>query len=418
MGLRIAILPSLKRPITPTTTSSRPRVIFDLVSELVKRGHKVTILGTGDSVVAGASVVPVVPTSLNSLPPAENPFYQHTAYLTLVIKAALDRQGEFDLIHNHMYPEFLPLLATRQVPSGGLSADRRVLPRRKGHDSDLSSPRVLPGAFPQEHPQGDPFLGAPLPPSPARDIPILTTVHAQMTREMAAALGAFPGSHLAAISARAKDLSGIGTMHVVHNGIDTDFFVPDESRPREYLLFVGRMSRGRDEKGNFLDPKGVTNAIKVAQATGEKLKIVGNVEDPAFFETLIKPHVSDKIEFVGKVSAEQLLTREDMRSLFQGAKAFLFPINWEEPFGLVMAEALSCGVPVVAFGRGSVSEIVRDGLTGFVVDPGEGVDGLESKIVHIPQINIKECRNDAVARFSKTRMTDDYERLYLDILHR
>ncbi len=172
------------------------------------------------------------------------------------------------------------------------------------------------------------------------------------------------------------------------------------------------MSKAKDDKGNFLDPKGVTNAIAAAQKSGERLKIVGNVEDTTFFDELVKPYLNDKIEFVGAVSSEQTLTREQIVKLFQGAKAFLFPINWEEPFGLVMAEAMSCGTPVIAFNRGSVSEIVVDGKNGFIVSPEDGIDGLVSKINKLSSITSEECRRDAVARFSKKRMADDYEALY------
>lgn len=342
--MRIAMLAPLKRGITPDVTASRPRVIFDLVSELVKRGHQITIFGTGDSNVPGARIVPIIPKALNFLEPPENPFYQHTAYLTHMIAKV---GNDFDIIHNHMYPEFLALLRSFKIP-------------------------------------------------------LVTTVHAQMTQEMAETLKMFPKAHLVAISEAAKKASG-REMTVIHNGIDTEFFVPKEN-PREYLLFVGRMKS--------LDPKGVLHAIAIAQKTGEKLKIVGNVEEPEFYETKIKPYLNGKIEFVGEVSSEQMLTREHMRDLFRSAKAFLFPINWEEPFGLVMAEALACGTPVLAFNRGSVSEIVRNIKNGFVIEASQGVDGFISKLSQLSSISSEVCRNDAVERFSKSRMADDYEKLY------
>lgn len=362
MALRVAILAPLKRSITPDVTASRPRVIFDLASELIKLGHKITIFGTGDSNIPGAEIVPIIPKGLSFLPVAENPFYQHTAYLTLMIKTVLDRQNDFDVIHNHMYPEFLALLASFKTP-------------------------------------------------------VVSTVHAQMTDELKNVLKHFTSTHLVAISESAKRLSGMD-MPVIHNGIDTDFFLPAEASAkagRDYLLFVGRMSKAKDKDGNFLDPKGARSAIAIAQKSGEKLKIVGNVEDPSFYETLIKPHLNEKIEFVGEVSPEQTLTREQMRELFQGAKAFINPINWEEPFGLVMAEALSCGTPVIAFNRGSVSELIIDSKNGFVVETGEGVDGFIAKLSKLSLISGEVCRTDAVTRFSKARMADDYERLYLKL---
>ena len=357
-SLRIAFLAPIKRPINLDTTVSRNRVIVDLATGLIARGHKVTIFATLDSKLPGAEIVGIIPAGLNYLPVSENPFYQHTGYLTMMTEEMVKRQSNFDLIHNHMYPEFLPLLARSSIK-----------------------------------------------------IPVLTTVHAQMTQELKGVLSYFPQAHLVAISESAKKASGL-PMTVVHNSVDTDFFLPTGGT-KDYFLFVGRMSAAKDKDGKFIDPKGVGNAITVAQKTNIKLKIVGNVEDPKFFETLIKPNLSDNIEFVGEVSAEQKLTREQMRDLFAEAYALLNPINWEEPFGLVMAEALSCGTPVIAFNRGAVSEILVDGLTGFVIDSNSGIDGLVAAIRKIDSINRDNCRSHAVRNFSKKRMVEDYEKLYL-----
>lgn len=359
--MRIVMLAPIKRPITPDTTVSRNRVIVDLTTELLDRGHKITIIGTADSSLSGADIIGVVPNGLNFLPTAENPFYQHTSYLTQMIKTLVDRQNEFSLVHNHMYPEFLPLLA-------------------------LSSLKI----------------------------PMLTTVHAQMTEELKAALASFPNSNLVTISEAAREASGLD-ISVIHNSVDTDFFLPVDGT-KDYFLFVGRMSAARDKEGKFIDPKGVGNAIAAAQKAGIKLKIVGNVEDAAFFDTLIRPHLSEKLEFVGEVSSEQKLTREQMRDLFAGAQALVNPINWEEPFGLVMAEALSCGTPVIAFNRGAVKEIVVDSKVGFVIDHHSGIDGFVDAIKKIDQIDRNACRDHAVAHFSKRRMVDEYERLYFSLL--
>jgi glycosyltransferase involved in cell wall biosynthesis len=359
-SLRIAILAPLKRVITPETTVSRNRVIVDLVSELIGRGHKVTIFGTGGSYLPGAEVIPIVPKALVDMPPAENEFYQHTSYLTKLLSQAVIRQGEFDLIHNHMYPEYLAFLCGFTTP-------------------------------------------------------MVTTLHSQMTALTASVLKEFPHQKLVAISHMAKRVADIDTIDVVHNSVDTEFFIPSEG-PKEYLLAVGRMSKARDDKGNFLDPKGIGVSIQVAQKTGQKLKIVGNVEDPLFFETIVKPHLSDTIEFVGDVSSEQTLTREQMRDLFAGAKAFINPIGWEEPFGLVMAEALSVGTPVVAYNRGAVAEIVEEGKVGFVVDPSSGIDGFARALQNIGTIDRSRCRLHAVEHFSKARMADQYEAIYEKVL--
>jgi glycosyltransferase involved in cell wall biosynthesis len=358
MSLKIAILAPIKRAITADTTISRNRVIVDLAQGLTEKGHTVTIFAAGGSSLPDISIIEAVPKPLVDLPAAENPFYQHTALLTQLISAFVARQGEFDLVHNHMYPEFLALLAHASVT-----------------------------------------------------IPMATTIHAQMTPEMVGAISAFPQATLVAISESAKRLSYL-PLRVIHNGIDTDFFAPDPGKKREYLLFIGRMSKAKDAAGKYLDPKGVTHAIAVAKKLGMKLKIVGNIEEQGFYDELIAPHLSQDIELVGGVSSEQTLTRQQIVELYEGAIAFVNPIAWEEPFGLVMAEAASCGVPVVAYRRGSVPELVADGITGVVVDPVSGIDGLAAAVEKAAKIDPAACRAHAVANFSVAHMVSEYEKLY------
>jgi glycosyltransferase involved in cell wall biosynthesis len=374
--LKLALLAPLKRPITPTTTVSRNRIVADLAMGLAKNGHEVTIFGTANSNLPGVKIIEVVEKGLTQLPPAENPFYLDTAYITHSIIQLLSRQDEFNLIHNHMYPEFLPLIALKLFAK-----------------------------------------------------PVVTTVHSQATRELSMALSDTKGSsRLVSISETAKRALGLDTS-VVYNGINTDFYKPVENPTKDYLLFVGRMSKAKAE-GKFIDPKGVRNAINAVKEAGENMKIVGNVEDRKFYDEIVAPNLSDKIRFIGEISSEQLLTREDVLALHQNAKAFLFPINWEEPFGLVMAEAMACGTPVIAYNRGSVSELVRDGLTGFIVEPEnsqneskfiikkKGIEGLTEAIRRIGEIDGKVCREHVLQNFSIQRMVDNYEKVYMEVLEK
>jgi len=370
---RIAFLAGLRRPITPDTTVSRNRIIADLAMGLSRKGHDVTIFGTADSNLPGVKFVSVIETGLNFYKLTENPFYTDTAYITHAIMRILAAQDKFDVIHNHMYPEFLPLIAQKLFKT-----------------------------------------------------PIVTTVHSQATEELTMALSDTKGeSQLVSISESAKKALNLEST-VVYNGIETDFYVPNEKSENSYLFFVGRMSKAKIN-GKFLDPKGAGNALEVAKAMGENLKIVGNVEDKKFYDEVIVPNLSDKIQFIGDVSSEQTLGREQMVSLHQNAKAFLFPINWEEPFGLVMAEAMACGTPVIAYNRGSVSELVRDGVTGFVIEPGDskneskfvikkkGQEGLMEAIKRIGEIDRKACREHILQNFSVEKMVNSYEKLYCDI---
>jgi glycosyltransferase involved in cell wall biosynthesis len=165
-----------------------------------------------------------------------------------------------------------------------------------------------------------------------------------------------------------------------------------------------------------MDPKGVKWAIKLAEETGSKLLMSGNIEDMEFYNRDVKPHLNDKIQWLGSLSSELVLTKPEVASLMQKAKAFLMTINWYEPFGLVMAEAMSCGTPVIGFDRGAVQELVVNGKTGFVVPPEAGINGLKEALTKIKNINPQDCRDHVIKNFSTQTMVDNYEKTYLEIL--
>lgn len=355
-SLNIAILAPLKRPITPATTASRPHLIYELISRLIKHGHRVTIFGPGDCKVAGATVIPVIERGLSLLPPVENSFYQHTSAITKMLVMLQEKASGFDLIHNHLYPEFLPLILLQELK-----------------------------------------------------VPMLTTVHAQMTPDLVSALRLFPQAHLAAISQAHAGLAEGLKFDIVYNGIDMEVYNLIEKPTLDYLLFLGRMTGQKDTSGNYLDPKGVLTALEIAQETGEKLLLSGNVEDPEFYDRMIKPQLSSQIQFIGKVSGELPLSQQEVISLMQNAKALLFPINWEEPFGLVMVEANACGCPVLALSRGSVPEIIKDGVNGWITQTKQD---LIKAVQRIGEIDRKMCRQTVMEKFSIERMVADYESIY------
>jgi len=363
--MKILIVPLLKRKVGPRITASRPRMIFDLVSGLIKKGHSVSILGTGNSFVPGVKIIPVIPKSFQELGPFENSFYAHTSFLAKQAKILEKIGNKFDIIHNHCYPEFFPLLTGQNIKT-----------------------------------------------------PVVTTIHAQMTKELDEALSLFKKIYFVAISKAAKKLAKkTKIFKVVYNGVDTNFykFCPKKD---EYLLWIGRLGKARDKQGNFIDAKGVRWAIKLARETNSKLLLSGNVEDKEFFERDVKPYLSEKIKWVGKLSPEQPLTKKQVAKLMQKAKAFLMTVNWQEPFGLVMAEAQSCGTPVIGFDRGSVPELVANGKTGFVIKPKQGIEGLKKALKNIDKINPKDCREHIEKNFSLEKMVENYEKTYLEITKR
>jgi glycosyltransferase involved in cell wall biosynthesis len=192
------------------------------------------------------------------------------------------------------------------------------------------------------------------------------------------------------------DHLGLNWVATVHHGLPVER-VPFTASPRgDYLLFLGRTSR---EKRPDL-------AIAVAQRAGLKLKIAAKVDDTdlAYFDEAIRPHLDDPlIEFLGEVGDEEKW------QLLGDALCLLFPIDWPEPFGLTMIEALACGTPVVARPCGAVPEIVRDGEVGFLADT---IEELVTAVKRVDMIDRAACRRYAETRFSVGVMVDRYEAVY------
>jgi glycosyltransferase involved in cell wall biosynthesis len=182
----------------------------------------------------------------------------------------------------------------------------------------------------------------------------------------------------------------------VYHGLP-DAVCPYNPAPRgQYLAFLGRIS----------PEKGIEHAIEIARRAGQRLRIAAKIDrvDEAYWHSRVKPRVSGPlIEFVGEVS------EEDKPSFLGNASALLFPIDWPEPFGLVMIEAMSCGTPVIAWPRGSVPEIVEPGVTGFITSSvGEAVAAVGAAV----RLDRARVRQRVEERFSATRMALDYLALY------
>ena len=178
-------------------------------------------------------------------------------------------------------------------------------------------------------------------------------------------------------------------------------------KPENYLLFSGRL----------LYKKGVDAAILAAQKLRIPLKIVGTINDLSYYNKSIKPYLGKNIQYLGVKSEKQLI------SLYQNSRALLFPIRWEEPFGLVMIESMACGTPVIAFKKGSVPEVIKDGKTGFIVEPFDkrGKPNLKEfieAVKKIDQIDRRECRRWVEENFTVEKMLDGYEKVYEKILKR
>ncbi len=232
-------------------------------------------------------------------------------------------------------------------------------------------------------------------------VPMVTTLHgAAWNGAIHAALTHYKDLPFVSISHAERDIfPEIRYVATVYNGIDCDRFPPGEGRGG-YLLFAGRMA---PEKAPHL-------AIDVARRTSRQLKMAGMIEDRHrdYFEDQVRPWLDGTmVEYLGP------LDRSALGTVYRDAAALLMPLRWPEPFGLVVAEALASGTPVIGWRRGSLPELIRDGVTGAIVDD---VAAAAAAIGRLDKLDREECRRDAVARLSIEAMTRGYVKVYRKLL--
>lgn len=195
-------------------------------------------------------------------------------------------------------------------------------------------------------------------------------------------------------------------VHSIHNGIDIDKYYPYHEKIYPNYLWLSR-----------IDPlKGPHVAIQAAKETRVKLILSGDIDRAkyqTYFETSIQPHLNNHILYEAASGFNRKL------ELYQSARAFIFPIQWEEPFGLVIVEALSCGTPIITFKRGAMSELIIEGENGFLVDPKKGATGIAKAIKKMESLSLKEytdmrqnCRRSVIKKFSYKSMATNYAMLY------
>ena len=234
-----------------------------------------------------------------------------------------------------------------------------------------------------------------------RDVPVVYTLHDPVFPWYKEIFELYdsPNQHYVSISnnqrREAPDLNYAAT---VYNGIDTDEFAFSGDH-EDYLLYMGRI----------VPEKGVKEAVQIAEATNHRLLIIGPVypASQGYFDQYIKPYLNDKILYLGFIERDKTLP------YYQKAKALLAPIQWEEPFGLTSIEAMACGTPVIAIDRGSMSEIVTDGKTGYLVGSvGEMIDAVRK----VNKIDRRACRDHVKAHFGLRQMVDGYEAVYQQVV--
>ena len=349
--MRIAQVAPLFESVPPRLYGGTERVVAYLTEELVRQGHQVTLFASEDSITS-AELVPCAPRALRLDPDVRDPLPHHMIMLDKV----RERADEFDILHFHIDYLHLPLFRSERG---------RTLTTLHGR---------------QDLPDHMPFYRR------FSDMPLVSISNAQRTP--------LPGANF------------VGTVyHGLPRGLLAkrcrDHFCSLD-RHGGYLAFLGRIS----------PEKRPDRAIAIARAAGLPLKIAAKVDkaDETYFRSVIAPMLDGGgVEFIGEIN-------ENAKGEFLGqAAGLLFPIDWPEPFGLVMIEAMACGTPVLAFPSGSVPEIVEDGLTGRIVS---NVDEAARAVPELLALDRRAIRTRFEERFSAARMAADYVRIYQKMLRK
>ena len=231
------------------------------------------------------------------------------------------------------------------------------------------------------------------------DSPVITTIHGFSSPKILPVYEKYNGKVAYVAISNADRSSKLDYLATIYHGIDIEHFTY-QSHAGEYLLFFGRIH----------PDKGAKEAIAIARQTGKKLIMAGVIQDQAYFNGEVEPHLDGKnVVYVGSAGPDE------RDKLLGGAYALLHPINFEEPFGLSIIEAMACGTPVIAFRRGSMPELIQDMKNGFLVST---VEEAAEAVEEIPSIDRSYCRKYVEGSFTAEHMVDNYLTVYKKLLEK
>jgi len=222
--------------------------------------------------------------------------------------------------------------------------------------------------------------------------PVITTIHGFSSSRIIPVYKKYNDTSYYVSISNADRSPELNYLATVYNGLDTKDFEYNPT-PEDYLLYFGRIHHD----------KGTSEAITIAKKSHKKLLIAGIIQDEGYFKEKIEPYLNDDIVYLGHAGPDK------RKELLGNALALLHPINFNEPFGLSVAEAMLCGTPVIAFNKGAMPELIQHKKTGFLVT---SIDEAVEAVNKLSTINRKECHDWAVANFSSDKMVDDYYKLY------
>ncbi len=349
--MKIGVIGTIWLDIPPKGYGGTEEVIYNLVNGLVDKGHEVSLFGSAKT-KTNAKLIPTVNVPLRD----KNVPWENVTYTLYHLTQALDREGEFDVIHMHL---------------------------NKAQD----------------------YIALPL--AISSKTPIIFTIHFRIPSliykpDRFAALQKYRFMPFVSISDSQRKGNDLSYIKTVYNGINLANY-PFNSTPGDYFVWLGKIKHD----------KGTKEAILAAKQAGVKLYVLGAIDrgvpaDLNYFENEVKPLIDNK-----QIIFKENVTLPEKAELLGKAKAMLNPINWEEPFGLVMAEAQATGTPVIAFKRGAASELIIEDKTGFLV---YDIPEMVLKMKEVKNLNRADCRKNVEDRFSINAMVKGYEEAYLEIM--
>jgi glycosyltransferase involved in cell wall biosynthesis len=234
-----------------------------------------------------------------------------------------------------------------------------------------------------------------------QNVPFLTTLHGRLDiAEFIDVYGTFRDAPFVSISDNQRaPIPHLNWVRTIHHGMPANLLTPQPVK-QEYAAFLGRIS----------PEKGVDKAIRIAGRAGMKLKIAAKVDnaDKEYYDSQIKPLIRDNsfVEFIGEINDQQ------KPEFLSGAHALIFPIDWPEPFGLVMIESMACGTPVIAYRSGSVPEVIDEGVSGFIVANEDEAVAATKKLHQLDRAMVRATFD---RRWTARRMAEDYVELYQEL---
>jgi glycosyltransferase involved in cell wall biosynthesis len=347
--MRIALVAPLFEHVPPRNYGGTERVVYFIVEELIRLGHSVTLYATRGSQTS-AELVECSPGTFRDMGIGTGEEECIDPY-TAQLKLAFSGIQEHDIVHVHhgTYPFHIAAL------------------------EDIKTMPVVWTDHNAVHNDGKPAIFDSL-------------------AKLGIGLTALSDSHRGTVP-------GANWLDTVHHGLPANMLTPSGVKPT-YLAFLGRIS----------PEKGITTAVRISEAGGFELKVAAKVDkvNLDFYQEEVKPlFEQSNVDFIGEIS------ETEKGPFLSGAIALIFPISWQEPFGLVMIEAMACGCPVIAFRMGSVAEIIEDGVTGFVVDTEE--EAIEA-LGRIESLDRKLIRQRFEERFTSTTMAKKYVGIYESVI--